>query len=179
MIHKPTTGYFIVSIHAPYAGSDEIMGFFSSIFRGFNPRPLCRERLRFYVYSIVIKSFNPRPLCRERRDPAVVPILGYRFNPRPLCRERPKRPGTVDRRMGFNPRPLCRERHCIGIQRIPQCRVSIHAPYAGSDAVSKQCCGENDVSIHAPYAGSDIKPGDEQEGPDKFQSTPPMQGATI
>ncbi len=56
----------------------------------------------------------------------------------------------------FNPRPLCRERR-IG---------------AG---VSKS---ENRVSIHAPYAGSDRQRRRPQKVSLSFQSTPPMQGAT-
>ena len=35
-----------VSMHAPYAGSDSIGRSFWSNYRGFNPRPLCRERQR-------------------------------------------------------------------------------------------------------------------------------------
>ena len=36
-----------------------------------------------------------------------------------------------------------------------------------------------EVSIHAPYAGSDSYPSEKPETFDKFQSTPPMQGATV
>ena len=34
----------IVSIHAPYAGSDQVNRCLHFLCRGFNPRPLCRER---------------------------------------------------------------------------------------------------------------------------------------
>ena len=57
--------------------------------------------------------------------------------------------------------------------------VSIHAPYAGSDIL----CADADltaliVSIHAPYAGSDPCAATPPKAVHKFQSTPPMQGAT-
>ena len=57
--------------------------------------------------------------------------------------------------------------------------VSIHAPYAGSDQYRQQKFEMNDVSIHAPYAGSDTDALSVSISRDRFQSTPPMQGATI
>ena len=59
-------------------------------------------------------------------------------------------------------------------------RVSIHAPYAGSDYLQRadQHLGKP-VSIHAPYAGSDVSRGYWRIANSAFQSTPPMQGATI
>ena len=56
-----------VSIHAPYIGSDKLLGAHFHAMHGFNPRSLHRERrYRPAVYQIV-KSFNPRSLHRERR----------------------------------------------------------------------------------------------------------------
>ena len=56
-IHAPYAGsdpdsgdiipLFTVSIHAPYAGSDSYPGNLSLYLFGFNPRPLCRERQQF------------------------------------------------------------------------------------------------------------------------------------
>ena len=58
-------------------------------------------------------------------------------------------------------------------------RVSIHAPYAGSDIRNlSHLVFFNLVSIHAPYAGSDCFPDGYQLSHPRFQSTPPMQGAT-
>ena len=37
--------------------------------------------------------------------------------------------------------------------------VSIHAPYAGSDADGSEAAPRIKVSIHAPYAGSDARDG--------------------
>ena len=59
-------------------------------------------------------------------------------------------------------------------------KVSIHAPYAGSDgSKGGYKLSEYDVSIHAPYAGSDCAEPDFPEAFSGFQSTPPMQGATV
>ena len=79
--------------------------------------------------------------------------------------------------------------------------VSIHAPYAGSDIDNDGLFVPNDVSIHAPYAGSDPSPRPSvsahlcfnprplcrerhanclpRSTEHGFQSTPPMQGATL
>ena len=59
--------------------------------------------------------------------------------------------------IGFNPRPLCRERHSV-------------VPIMAQKLV---------VSIHAPYAGSDERSGVRRSVFVMFQSTPPMQGATL
>ena len=79
--------------------------------------------------------------------------------------------------------------------------VSIHAPYAGSDAYGLFYCPKKaqfqstppmqgatqrksfiiwiiKVSIHAPYAGSDVLSSHALAVSPQFQSTPPMQGAT-
>ena len=57
--------------------------------------------------------------------------------------------------------------------------VSIHAPYAGSDSISYISIRSDDVSIHAPYAGSDGFLTTNFPTASWFQSTPPMQGATV
>ena len=63
--------------------------------------------------------------------------------------------------------------------RISQ-KVSIHAPYAGSDqAVPVADYSEDMFSIHAPSAGSDVISFDRGNVLFAFQSTPPMQGATV
>ena len=58
--------------------------------------------------------------------------------------------------------------------------VSIHAPYAGSDADQViHSVAAVLVSIHAPYAGSDLCVFHCGSLLSQFQSTPPMQGATL
>ena len=111
-ISEERIGILHVSIHAPYAGSD----LFAKLKNGggaggFNPRPLCRERLisprrepaerivsihapyagsdmKISVHLPALHCFNPRPLCRERRRCGRGKTCYISFNPRPLCRER-------------------------------------------------------------------------------------------
>ena len=63
----------------------------------------------------------------------LLPDIG--FNPRPLCRERLRDGGLRILSRSFNPRPLCRERLNGGKARNGNKKVSIHAPYAGSDGI--------------------------------------------
>ena len=42
---------------------------------------------------------------------------------------------------------------------VDAAKVSIHAPYAGSDADGSEAAPRIKVSIHAPYAGSDARDG--------------------
>ena len=60
---------------------------------------------------------------------------------------------SVDDR--FNPRSLHRERHEEVKLIVPVEKVSIHAPYIGSDSGKILVTLSKDVSIHAPYIGSD------------------------
>ena len=57
-------------------------------------------------------------------------------------------------------------------------RISIHAPYAGSDDITGLSFSELKISIHAPYAGSDPSQFNSFSVWYRFQSTLPMQGAT-
>ena len=49
----------------------------------------------------------------------------------------------------------------------------------GATVKMREDARENNVSIHAPYAGSDYGEGMCTIEVNGFQSTPPMQGATI
>ena len=54
----------------------------------------------------------------------------------------------------FNPRSPCGERQSP--QTLPcRCRISIHAPHAGSDHIQGTSGHVGQISIHAPHAGSD------------------------
>ncbi len=128
---------------------------------------------------LAFQSFNPRPPCGERQETRITV----------------KTPGT------FQSTPPVRGA-TLG---IPDCRVahdvSIHAPRAGSDIMSGWLKRLIIVSIHAPRAGSDSRGGHWSTGLDcfnprppcgerqkaptpklevpKFQSTPPVRGATV
>ena len=105
---------FIVSIHAPYAGSDDVKSAFHYInyqfqstppMQGatmsfkvkrtttvrFNPRPLCRERLRHGYYHAHRRQFQSTPPMQGATyNSSLYDGICISFNPRPLCRERPK-----------------------------------------------------------------------------------------
>ena len=171
--------------------------------RGFNPRPLCRERLygnRKGINNMMFQSTPPMQGATVLF--CCAGATGRSFNPRPLCRERLRRYAFHPLFKRFNPRPLCRERQLKVVERGNKTWVSIHAPYAGSDLVEptfdeitdsgfnpRPLCRERlywalcldiipEVSIHAPYAGSDDTGIPQSVLSDWFQSTPPMQGAT-
>ena len=57
-------------------------------------------------------------------------------------------------------------------------QISIHAPHAGSDQVINGKTGRHNISIHAPHAGSDGSRTEKYTVVYRFQSTPPMRGAT-
>ena len=58
--------------------------------------------------------------------------------------------------------------------------ISIHAPCAGGDTLKQQGLDHTNISIHAPCAGGDLLQGGHQcTASLAFQSTPPVQGATL
>ena len=78
----------------------------------------------------------------------------------------------------FNPRPLCRER--LGETDIPDQHggVSIHAPYAGSDFSAWHCSHYMSSFNPRPLCRERPVPIEYDVRIVRFQSTPPMQGAT-
>ena len=57
--------------------------------------------------------------------------------------------------------------------------ISIHAPRAGGDNDTRVFISGNPISIHAPRAGGDSNAGVDTMIDAKFQSTPPVRGATV
>ena len=191
-----------ISIHAPHAGSDLYNHSGQDHELDFNPRPPCGERpeprlcllsvilfqstppMRGATVSVqpaclgikisihaphagsdcvalgavfVLVDFNPRPPCGER--PLCVPIFDLlcNFNPRPPCGERPQSVNSLAVAfVNFNPRPPCGE------------RPAVRPPYNGflGDFNPRPPCGER----HPLFNAHSLK--------FKFQSTPPMRGAT-
>ena len=124
----------------------------------FNPRPLCRERRTDDILKKYTKAFQSTPPMQGATlSPSPKPSRKPCFNPRPLCRERPTAGMTAYKaQKSFNPRPLCRERRSRHKLDPVPAKVSIHAPYAGSDYIDYM----------------------DRDDATRFQSTPPMQGAT-
>ena len=102
----------IVSIHAPYAGSDAQRPVMLHRLCSFNPRPLCRERRRKHGKNWKRCGFQSTPPMQGATRLILIRRQKRQcFNPRPLCRERPwLLEEKVTLYQGFNPRPLCRER---------------------------------------------------------------------
>ena len=146
-----------ISIHTPLAGSDSAASACSKWIGYFNPHSPCGERLLHPAFF------------GERRN----------FNPHSPCGERPQRDGLCMRSVcDFNPHSPCGERPKDVRVELPDGKISIHTPLAGSD------CGVEPlwrvaypISIHTPLAGSDMPPV--TAGLNRlFQSTLPLRGAT-
>ena len=83
------------------------------------------------------------------------------------------------RNTGFNPRPLCRERRHSRVNVSLSCQFQSTPPMQGATGIWAGCTILTLVSIHAPYAGSDAWYHSNPASIRLFQSTPPMQGATF
>ena len=171
-----------VSIHAPYAWGDFV--------------PLSETE-----QEAMFQSTPPMQGATHRRDDCIQSTEKFQSTPPMQGATQQAQAGSCSCE-GFNPRPLCRERlyRLYGSGRCNE--VSIHAPYAGSDSIGELVALNIDrfqstppmqgattimltneirkiVSIHAPYAGSGFASSICFPNPPKFQSTPPMQGATF
>ena len=192
-----------ISIHAPRAGGDHVP--FSCCFRCtyFNPRPPCGGRpskarrgqraTRISIHApraggdvnipqqmiYATGDFNPRPPCGGRRRSARRQSPATDFNPRPPCGGRRRSARRQSPATDFNPRPPCGGRLYRGGVCCPLIFISIHAPRAGGDAVHFRSFSKIEISIHAPRAGGDPGPVGPQGPEGKFQSTPPVRGATL
>ena len=170
-----------ISIHAPRAGGDVVLAcIVPSLKTYFNPRPPCGGRRVYVGDGYTIEAFQSTPPVRgatfeDNADSAEAlfqstpPVRGattvkdrlpevYRdFNPRPPCGGRPLCCLLSPEVMHFNPRPPCGGRRQAVIDLAEVLTISIHAPRAGGDA---NAFTKMSSSI-------------------KFQSTPPVRGATL
>ena len=123
----------------------------------FNPRPPCGERPIVNCYNNGVLTFQSTPPVRGATHlMLILLLLKEGFNPRPPCGERLQTLTLKRQSRCFNPRPPCGERLTMIIFFRLLSTVSIHAPRAGSDRY---------------YRGRGCKRG-------RFQSTPPVRGAT-
>ena len=82
------TESFVISIHAPLAGSDPHPSPYPGDTHNFNPRSPCGERLRRAKAPAHHRYFNPRSPCGERLGKAWSIQGPDDFNPRSPCGER-------------------------------------------------------------------------------------------
>ncbi|QTA93762.1 Uncharacterized protein dnm_098700 [Desulfonema magnum] len=145
-----------VSIHAPRAGSDRERHRTDRARRRFNPRPPCGERHR-----------RKPPSDRQRGVSIHAPRAGSdptqtaerqatrSFNPRPPCGERQHKNDQKTTRKSFNPRPPCGERPFSSF-RLSDDSFNPRPP-----------CGERLGFVFTCRMLA------------RFQSTPPVRGATL
>ena len=101
------------------------------------------------------------------------------FNPRPPCGGRRANDLTCARhRANFNPRPPCGGRPPGGRYTAHWSPISIHAPRVGGDQSGSQNWRTPSISIHAPRVGGDLRVALMVWMGCRFQSTPPVWGAT-
>ena len=169
----------LVSIHAPYAGSDLCLYFRHFPKLPFQSTPPMQGAtqpnkmlLQIFLFQstppmqgatrsdkgdrVSLPSFNPRPLCRERRDTQNMSIKQQNVSihaPYAGSDGGNMRDSVLFYR--FNPRPLCRERPGstpgapLHISFNPRPLCRERRPLFVATSQRKG------VSIHAPYAGSD------------------------
>ena len=126
-----------VSIHAPYAGSDAQKYYQEhkdEMFQSTPPMQGATKVEKIWTNTRRFQSTPPMQGATMRLSSCLTCLSS--FNPRPLCRER-----RIRRRGGFYhskfqstpPMQGATVMHGRGLQSV---RVSIHAPYAGSDRFS-------------------------------------------
>ena len=170
--------HFLISIHAPHAGSDELLFQFDSFVLDFNPRSPCGERLTEGHGPLVAYNFNPRSPCGERPQIARQRRRHRHFNPRSPCGERLESGSPLVWLKAFQSTLPMRGATTCPFQIALTLTISIHAPHAGSDWVISSTTLLFRISIHAPHAGSDPCERADVYQESLFQSTLPMRGAT-
>ena len=147
-----------ISIHAPRAGGDDRGGAGKRLYERFQSTPPVRgATLTAFGRNVARDDFNPRPPCGGRPRPSVGKTSLAIFQSTP-----PVRGATAIFAIIQNDR-----------------RISIHAPRAGGDPVDAvEQLRKLGISIHAPRAGGDGSVDLANKAAKKFQSTPPVRGAT-
>ena len=147
-------------------------------------------------------NFNPRPPCGGRPAGHGGRRQPYDFNPRPPCGGRPSMPqaskasaiisihaphaggDAVGRWVApspnhFNPRPPCGGRRGGTAHGVRYARdFNPRPPCGGRRRPSFPARCSTGISIHAPHAGGDVRLAFPVPAVIRFQSTPPMRGAT-
>ncbi len=146
-----------ISIHAPRVGGDKIkIAAETGIAISIHAPRVGGDFLPF-LSSLSRVDFNPRPPCGGRQIFRKLWSLHKRFQSTPPVWGAT---GGLCRRSGhggdFNPRPPCGGRLELGLQHIPIDLISIHAPRVGGDRALRTV---SSTSF-------------------RFQSTPPVWGAT-
>ena len=150
------SGNAVISIHAPHAGSDLLKRAQPAVFRDFNPRSPCGERLPLCLVSRWPCYFNPRSPCGERHDKTAPPAAATLI--------------SIHAPHAGSDLALTRALH-------KERTISIHAPHAGSDPGNDHFLGFLLFQSTLPMRGATTQPR-KAFSSSVFQSTLPMRGAT-
>ena len=148
----------VISIHAPRVGGDDLMRAYYGVRYVFQSTPpVWGATLIRPDDGLHVRYFNPRPPCGGRLAFEIGQPVPVHFNPRPPC---------GGRRGGHQ-------------EQNDTLDISIHAPRVGGDDGQRHLLQHGEViSIHAPRVGGDLRPKLMIKKRNRFQSTPPVWGAT-
>ncbi len=147
-----------ISIHAPRAGSDNILCIYDGADSDFNPRPPCGERRRKLGGSSQQIEFQSTPPVRGATDgvPNWLDCVAISIHAP---------------RAGSDCPSISAEPSTATFQSTP--------PVRGATFLVRRCGRLHSISIHAPRAGSDLRRLTLIKAGASFQSTPPVRGATV
>ena len=191
----------VISIHAPHAGGDPQVVELASKEYDFNPRPPCGGRLQGWRERYRRSQFQSTPPMRgatkelmERYGGSEIsihaphaggdillkqtPATAGHFNPRPPCGGRRSLMWPVKLRAQFQSTPPMRGATCQHLLRRPRYGISIHAPHAGGDPQPRRSPGHQFYFNPRPPCGGRRARLRWNSHNFRFQSTPPMRGAT-
>ena len=145
----------------------------------FNPRSPCGERRQLLGQQLYAGYFNPRSPCGERPEHQLQHDREeVYFNPRSPCGERRRRRKPCSAVIDFNPRSPCGERRASPRPTVTRMLFQSTLPLRGATFVKKGRAQQCKISIHAPLAGSDRRRTVKRTVEYRFQSTLPLRGAT-
>ena len=102
------------------------------------------------------------------------------FNPRPPCGGRHRQEDALEFFQAFQSTPPVWGATPDTYDTLKEIAISIHAPRVGGDPAHPEMPGlDYPISIHAPRVGGDVVQVAHTLDGWKFQSTPPVWGATV
>ena len=124
-------------------------------------------------------NFNPRPPRGGRPGGLVGGMLLLLISIHaPLAGGDPSRQQYLHGVLNFNPRPPRGGRHVPPVYQREDWQFQSTPPSRGATLQRHMCGGEKEISIHAPLAGGDFLTKKWWTIIIRFQSTPPSRGAT-
>ena len=171
--------HFMISTHAPRAGSDSRWNRVLNSNSYFNPRSPCGERLRYHHTAQSLELFQPTLPVRGATYPCTPLGAGHaHFNPRSPCGERPAPRSSPARLPRFQPTLPVRGATGVG---CPEYVLLFHFN-------PRSPCGERLRTISSTWMQTDFNPRSpcgerlflnrQAVSSHTFQPTLPVRGAT-